>query len=127
MSIRFTNFIGVLVLTAASSLLASSAIAQTSASFSDIVGGESIPDTFDRAFFFRSGDVYRNRPLRRQAQLIFGFPEREFTQDALLTEILYRDVLDQQVSSDRIIRTPDLNNPFNTTLYTNPALLPAGE
>ena len=47
---------------------------------------------------------------------ITGFPDVELENDADSLNKLYNDVLEQQVSSDPIIRTPDLPNPFNSSL-----------
>lgn len=88
----------------------------------------SIPDAFDDAFFESSKTYYQNRTLWRQIDLILGqgllyrssFPEVEIERDARRTEDLYRRVLYQQVSSDPIIRTPDLPNPFDTSLLQQP-------
>lgn len=117
-----TNLIAVLTFTAAASFFAKSAIAQTNPSTIDT--GEYIPDAINRAFFSDSGDIYRNANARRQVQFLLGigsparnaFPENEIRRDAERIEGLYRDLLEQQISSDPLIRTPDLTNPFNTSL-----------
>lgn len=117
-----TNLIAVLAFTAAASFFAKSAIAQTTTSTNGT--GEYIPDAINRAFFFDSGDIYRNASARRQTQFLLGigtparnaFPENEIRRDAERIERLYRDLLEQQISSDPLIRTPDLTNPFNTSL-----------
>ena len=117
-----TNLIAVLAFTAAASFFAKSAIAQTTPS--TISTGESIPDAINRAFFSDSGDIYRNASARRQGQFLLGigsrarnaFPENEIRRDAERIEGIYRDLLEQQVSSDPLIRTPDLTNPFNSSL-----------
>lgn len=117
-----TKLIAVLAFTATASFFAKSAIAQTNPS--TIGTGESIPDAINRAFFSDSGDIYRNASIRRQAQFLFGigtparsaFPENEIRRDAERIEGIYRNLLEQQVSSDPTIRTPDLTNPFNTSL-----------
>ncbi len=83
-----------------------------------------VPELFNRAFFNESGDFYENRTLPRQAAYIIGpglpgragFPDLEIERDAKLINVLYNDLLEQQVSSDPVIRTPDLANPFGTSL-----------
>jgi hypothetical protein len=117
-----TKLIAVLAFAAVASFFAESAIAQTNPS--TVSTGEYIPDAINRAFFSDSGDIYRNANARRQVQFLLGigspsrnaFPENEIRRDAERIEVLYRDLLEQQISSDPLIRTPDLANPFNTSL-----------
>ncbi len=125
MQMQLTRLLSALVLVTASSVLASAATAQqTDNSGFERISLESVEDTFDRAFYNESGDFYHNRSLPRQAAFIIGpglpggagFPDLEIERDAKLINTLYEDVLEQQVSSDPVIRTPDLPNPFNTTL-----------
>ena len=122
---RLTHFINVLVLTTALSGLAKSAIAQTqSVFFPTPVRRESVAEAFDRGFVQNSRTFYENRTTARQLQFIFGpFPDNEAVQDVQTIELLYRDTLRQQVASDRVVRTPDLPNPFDTSLIESPTLL----
>lgn len=129
MGLRLRNLVGVLVLAVAStSILAQGAIAQPDTSSLQPIPLETIPDAFNRAFFNDSGDIFRNNTVQRQFEYIFGpgsfrhsaFPDNEFVQDAQVIYTLYRDALEQQVSSDPIIRTPDLPNPFDTSLRMLP-------
>ncbi|MBC6475147.1 MAG: hypothetical protein GDA48_21990 [Hormoscilla sp. GM102CHS1] len=74
---------------------------------------------FNRAMFSNSGTYFKNRSLWRQANSILGiggFPENRLTRDAKLVNLVYRDVLRQQVSSTPIIRIRDLRNPFDSTV-----------
>lgn len=120
---RLTQLISVLALAAASSLLATAAKAQTTPRYVP-VRLETLPDTFNRTFYEESGDIFRNSSIERQIGLIIGpglpgkagFPDLQIERDAKRINILYRDALEQQVSSDPIIRTPDLPNPYSTTL-----------
>jgi hypothetical protein len=59
----------------------------------------------------KSGSLFRN-----------SFPESEIARDAELVNVVYRDVLNQQVGNDPYIRTPDLPNPYNTSLMMSPRL-----
>lgn len=85
---------------------------------------DTIPEAFDRAFFNDSGIFYKNRSFPRQLDVILGtglpgraaFPELEIERDAKLVNLLYRDALEQQVSSDPVLRTPDLPTPYNSSL-----------
>lgn len=130
MGMRFRNLLGILVLNIASgSILAASAIAEpNNASNSKPIRLESIPDAFERAFFNESGDIFRNGSLEGQIRYIFGpgtftrpgFPEDQDNQDAKVLYTLYRDALDQQATTDPYIRTPDLPNPFDTSIRMMP-------
>jgi hypothetical protein len=123
MQMRLTPLISALALAAASSLLATAAKAQTNSSYGP-VRVETIPEAIDRNFYEESGDIYRNSSIQRQIGWIIGpglpgragFPDLQIERDAKRVNILYRDALEQQASSDPIIRTPDLPNPFNSTL-----------
>lgn len=85
---------------------------------------ETIPEAFNRAFFQESGDFYHNRKIQRQISYIIGpglpwgagFPDLEIERDSERITKLYREVLELQVSSDPVIRTPDLPNPFNSSV-----------
>ena len=126
---RLTNLLSALVLTAASSVLASAARAQNAPLGFEPVRTETIPEAFDRAAFTESGNFYRSRTFESQVGYIIGpglpgragFPELQLERDARRISELYRDLLDQQASADPIIRTPDLANPFNTSLRLSPA------
>lgn len=121
MEMRLTRLLSALVLAAASSLGASRAMAQTEIEYVEFepVRLETIPEAFNRTFFDQSGTFYYNRSLWRQANYILGvtgFPDVELENDADSLNKLYHEVLEQQVSSDPIIRTPDLPNPFNNSI-----------
>ena len=51
-----------------------------------------------------------------------SFPENEIARDAELVNTLYRDVLTQQSSNDPYLRTPDLPNPYDSSLLMSPRL-----
>lgn len=177
---RLTKLLGALVLAAASSGLASSAIAQTapssqvgipapprtlgieqfpygqpglstevppaditvsprtlglqSSDFRTPIAGEpnrliTLPEAFNIVFFRESGDFYQNRTIQRQISFIIGpglpgragFPDLELERDALRINRLYRSALEQQNTSGPVLRTPDLPNPFNSSLLQQPA------
>ncbi len=80
-----------------------------------------IPEAFDRAFFEHDKPFFTNRTLGRQLDwLFFSYPENEIMNDGELLNTLYYDVLNQQLTSDPYIRTPDLPNPFGSSLLTLP-------
>lgn len=129
MDLMFKSLTGVLVLVAAATGFPSTATAEL-ASSTQLSGYETTGERFNRAFFKNDRDFYRNRSVGRQLDLILGpgslirnsFPENEIRRDAELVNILYRDTLQQQVSNDPIIRTPDLPNPYETSVLQSPSI-----
>jgi hypothetical protein len=120
---------GVLVLIVAATSFHSAVIAQPALSIQPRAN-ETIAEKFNQAFFSNDPDFFRNRSLGRQLNFLFGagslirnsFPENEIARDAAQVHNLYRTTLEQQVSSDPVIRTPDLPNPYGTSILSSPAL-----
>ncbi|TAE55825.1 MAG: hypothetical protein EAZ76_13050 [Nostocales cyanobacterium] len=89
---------------------------------------ESIPENFNRVFYKNYPILYEDRTLQRQVDFLFGpgkkfgttFPENEILRDAELVNIMYHDVLKQQSQNDPYLRTPDLPNPYNSSLLSSP-------
>ena len=125
---RLTQLIGALVLTSASTILAWPAMAQSDSTSFEPIRLETIPEAFNRAFFRESNDYYYSRTIPSQIQSMFGpgipgratFPDLLIERDAERVNRLYHDVLEQQVSSDPVLRTPDLPNPFDTSIRLAP-------
>ncbi|MEH2289405.1 hypothetical protein [Nostoc sp.] len=123
MRIKFKTFGGLLVLLTAGIAFPSIASAQTATS-----NTETTNDVFERAYFRHDRNFYENGSLKRQLDSFFGsgtgfggsFPENEIARDAELVNTLYHDALTQQVGNDPYIRTPDLPNPYNTSLMMSP-------
>lgn len=83
---------------------------------------KSIPAAVDEAFFGDT-DSFPYKNLSRPIEVLIGvpgFPENLLARDAEKVHRIYRDLLNQQVSSDPLIRTADLPNPYNTSLLTLP-------
>lgn len=132
MRLRFKSLTGVLVLVVVATSFTSAAIAEP-ASSTQPSSNETISEAFNRAFFKNEPNFYRTRSFGNQIDLIFGlrsFPDQKYVRDAEAIERLYQDTLDQQTSSDPILRTPDLPNPYETSIlgssYFNPNQLPGG-
>jgi hypothetical protein len=117
MGVRLKSLIGVGVI-AASTLFAVAAQAQgRPAAFRP---REAVPDAMDRAFDSAVSD-FRGPKLTVQTMIGTGsFPENAVARDGEHIHRLYRDLLNQQVSNDPIIRTADLPNPYNTSILTLP-------
>jgi hypothetical protein len=88
-----------------------------------------VSDQFNEKLFKASGDYFQGTEVFRPAADILGigspsgiiaFPEREIERDASRIHGFYREMMQRQVSSDAIIRTPDMMNPFDTSVMTMP-------
>ncbi|MEH2065358.1 MAG: hypothetical protein V7K50_24380 [Nostoc sp.] len=123
MGIKLKPFGGLLILLAASIAFPSVASAQTATP-----NYETTSDVFERAYFSHDRNFYENGSLKRQLDSLLGsgssfggsFPENEIAHDAELVNSLYHDVMTQQVGNDPYIRTPDLPNPYDTSLMMSP-------
>jgi hypothetical protein len=84
----------------------------------------------ERAFFKEDPNFYGNNTFSRNIDWMFGpgslfrnsFPENEISRDADLVNTVYRDLLAQQTTSDPILRTPDLPNPYASSLLMSPQM-----
>lgn len=122
MGVRIKSLIHAIGLSAVSSLIATSAIAQEAGS-PVFRPRETVPNAVDRAFYGALGEFSDRNPLRSTQTILgtpFGFPENQISRDGERIHRLYVDLLNQQVSSDPIIRTADLPNPFNLSVLTLP-------
>ncbi|WP_414529419.1 hypothetical protein [Nodularia chucula] len=123
MGIKFKTFVGLLGLVVSGVAFPAVVVAQT-----ETPSYESTYDAFERAFFRHGGNFYENSTPKSQLDSIVGsgsvfrnsFPENQIGRDAELINTLYRDVLHQQVGNDPYIRTPDLPNPYDTSLLMSP-------
>lgn len=87
-------------------------------------------EVIERAFFKNSPNYYRNQGLNRDIDFILGpgtlfrnsFPENEIARDADLVNVVFRDTLNQQTINDPYIRTPDLPNPYGSSLLMSPRM-----
>jgi hypothetical protein len=126
MGIKSKTLSGLLVLLATGLAFPSIASAQT-----QVPNYETANDVFERAFFRNDRNFYENsNSVKRQLDWILGsgsgfrnsFPENEIARDGELINVLYRDVFTQQVGNDPYIRTPDLPNPYDTSLLMSPRM-----
>ncbi|MBU7581305.1 MAG: hypothetical protein KAF91_00055 [Nostoc sp. TH1S01] len=125
MGIKFKPFGGLLVLVATGLIFPAVASAET-----QTPNYETANEAFERAYFRHDRNFYENNTPKRQLQNFLGngsgfkdsFPENEIARDAELMNTLYRDVMTQQVGNDPYLRTPDLPNPYDTSLLASPRL-----
>jgi hypothetical protein len=89
---------------------------------------QTISEAIEAEFFDESGTYFENREtdenLRRW---LFGapYPENGIEADAEDVHTIYVEALEQQVSSTPPIRTPDLENPYSSSLLLQPDIAPA--
>ena len=125
MSIKCKSLTGVLaILTTV--CIGSTASAQTSPldQFSQY---QTLSDRFEQVFYTNDKEFTRNRSFVRQLDFILGigsprtsFVDNEINADTRAVTILYKDELLKQGSSDRVIRTRDLPNPYDTSILQSP-------
>lgn len=126
MGYRISPLAGVLALAAVVGLPAI-ATAQTTDDEAEVIliEIESIPDAFEAEYFGNSGDYFEATSIFTQGSDIIGtlFPDIEIAMDASDIHELYLEIMALQTSSDPILRTPDLANPF----FTSVQLLPSAQ
>lgn len=125
---RFRDFMSVVAVAASCTTLASAAWAGEIVSDPDQAGPETVEEAFDRIYYDNGGTFFENRRPQSTINLVFGpgslirnsFPENQIIRDARQVNLFYRDLLEQQVASDPVIRTPDLPNPYSTSVLLLP-------
>ena len=155
MVMRLSSLIAALTLTAATSLLATTAKAEFgvdctngTANGIDCVNpfpltGYTLDEAMNRAYYSHNKPVYQNQLLPRQLFFIFGpswnllegnYPEIEITKDARSVHNLYVEAMRIQNTSGPVLRTRNLPNPYNTSLMelnngliSNPTPVPGVE
>ena len=92
---------------------------------------QTLPEAMQQAFTATSQDAFSTVfTLGRQVDFLFGiggFPEMEVNRDGSFAHSIYQDVLTQQFNNGPFIRTPDLPNPFNSSIISNPGYLRSGQ
>lgn len=120
MARKFQSFSGLLAI-AVIATLASASIAK--AEEPKPTTFQPLGQEFNRAFRGAHGDFFQNRSVFKQLGDFFGivrFRERGITRDARKLNELYRELMEAQFSSTPIIQTPDLPNPYNSSVMTAP-------
>ena len=125
MSVKFTRLLSYFLCSAAAVTTATAAFAKPPRSLLEVTD---IGDLFESALGNESGTFFENRSLLRQTTFIFGigssvsfrgaYIENESNRDAELVHILYNEFLRQQLERGPVIRTRDLENPFQFSLGT---------
>lgn len=114
MSIQFTRLKTYLLAFSIFAVVTPSAMAQES----HYVNKNSVADTFEQAWLDRSGDIFVDQSMFTQLKRLIGlsYPEKEIAYNGEILQILYKDAIDQQVSSTPQIKTRDLKSPYNSSL-----------
>ncbi len=88
---------------------------------------ETLADRFEQVFYTNDKDYFENRSFLQQLDFLIGigslktsFIENEIDADTKALTILYKDALLQQGSSDQVVRTRDLPNPYETSILQSP-------
>jgi len=123
MGIKFPVLSGLLVILATSFAFPSAAQAET-----ETPHYETTSNALEGAYFRHDPNFYDNGSLERQVGALIGsgsefgtaFPDNKIAKDAELVNTLYHDVLAQQTTNDPYLRTPDLPNPYNSSLLMTP-------
>ncbi|WP_009632778.1 hypothetical protein [Synechocystis sp. PCC 7509] len=121
MGIRFNGLIGALALFT-TVCIGSTATAQTTP-INQYSQPKTLADQFEEVFFTNDKEYVENRSFLRQLDFLLGFgsfntsfTDKEITADTEAITIFYKEALLQQGSSDRVVRTRDLPNPYNTSI-----------
>lgn len=124
MGVRLQSLVGIATAAIASLGFMGNAIAQErSQDPPDTVEIQPIDEAFIDAFYTRGGSFFENREFPRAFTWFLGpFPENDITGDARSLHRVYNIVIEQQGQSDPFIRTPDLANPFDSSLLLTPPL-----
>lgn len=86
----------------------------------DVVELPTLLDEFEDVYFTQDKNYYQNHRFPRTLIPIFGIIENDIGGDGRRVNALYRDALEQQITSTDIIRVADLPNPFTGSLGTTP-------
>jgi hypothetical protein len=120
MRVRTPHFLSALLLAAASTTIAVSAQAQEAVVFRP---RESVPEATNRTYYRHSESMTQENDSLRGIQGLLGtfqYPENAILKDGKDIHGLYNFLLERQTSDDPIIRTADLNTPFNLSVQTLP-------
>ncbi len=118
MGVRLKSVLSLVALVAATTVSTAVTAQERPATFKP---REAVPDVVNQAFY-GSGEGFQD--IRRPIEALVGvpkFPENAIARDSDRIYRVYRDLLSQQVSSDPIIRTVDLPNPYSTSILTLPS------
>ena len=117
MPIKFTKLTKVLIIATIASLFSIEAKADTTP---DEV---SLSEAFESAYFKNGKNAFVQSGFLGQINTIIGipkFPEQDIAADAKEVDRLYEAALERQTSTGERLITRDLENPYDSSLRTNP-------
>jgi|GEM_PF-1229907 hypothetical protein len=129
MGVRFTGVLSLIAIASPIVFIGSANVANAQSATTQPTAEETqtIPQAFENAYFRFDEDFYRNQQVPRNLTWFLGpFPENEIAGDGKAINSLYRDALAQQGSDGPTIRTPDAENPYQSSLLSAP-IVPAEE
>lgn len=128
MGVLFKNIAGVLGVSVSTLAVASAILTQAAPSSAQQRQPTPLQEAFNQAFYQNAKPFFQNRSIYNQINWILGqgsiirsgFPDKQIERDARGVHNLYEDALNQQVASDPVIRTPDLPNPYDSSVMMMP-------
>lgn len=128
MSLNVKKLVSVLAVLAAVAGVNSQAKAQSTAD-AQFQRPQTTADRFQELFYSNDKPFFENRSIIRQLDTIFGigsfknsFVENEIHADTQAIHEFYVEALANQVSSDPVVRTRDLPNPYETSILQSPRI-----
>jgi hypothetical protein len=117
MGVNIKRWSGVVVLAALMSSAGSAGMAQEQAADLPPLSESSIPEVVDRNSNLDS--FWKEAFIGGDAKFLFGlsYDDNKVAKDARRIQVLYQDLLDQQDRDNPTVRTRDLPNPYDTSLF----------
>lgn len=116
---KFTRLAQILAMAGVASLFSVEVMAQTETEATKIEEPVSLEQAFVDAYFDHAQNAYYESGILGQLNTILGFnrfPDTQILLDGKAVDRLYSDALQQQVEVGMPIKTPDLPNPYETSL-----------
>jgi hypothetical protein len=129
MGVRFTGVLSLMAIASPLVFIGSAKVANAQPATTQPSAEEvrTIPQAFEDVYFSSDRDFYRNRQFPRSLTWFVGpFPENEIARDGKAINQIYNNILTQQAGDGPTIRTPDAENPYQSSLLTAP-IVPAEE
>ncbi|WP_017717567.1 hypothetical protein [Kamptonema formosum] len=128
MGVLFKNLAGVLGVSVSTLAVASAILTEAAPASAEPSQPVPLQEAFNEAFYQNARSFFQNRSIYSQINWILGqgsilrsgYPDKQIERDVRGVHSLYEDALNQQVSSDPVIRTPDLPNPYDSSIMMMP-------
>lgn len=124
MGVRFIGVLSLLAIASPVIFIGSATVANAQpAAQPSTEEAPTIPQAFEDAYFRNSENFYRNLEVPHNVTWFLGpYPENQIAGDGRAVNRFYEDALAQQVSNDPLIRTPDVENPYQSSVLTGPVV-----